>query len=668
MKKIFILISIIYINLFASIFSEKNEIASLEQPLISKEVASLNLDKLKYEASLNIASSQSTLGYLYLSGELINKDYKKAFDLLSHASKLNNHVGINLLGYMYENGLYVKKDFKKAFELYSKAAKSDNIDAFFNLGRFYFYGIAEKKDYKQAFDLFSKSYKMGNVSSSYYLGFYYKEGFFVKKDEDKALDLFLLAFKNNMSFSAIEIGSIYLNKEKHIRKKAEKFLKIAAESGDAKAEYLLYLYYYSFEDIEKSLNWLKKSVKNDYIPAKISLSEHYITGNIVKKNYKVALNLLESVYSFKAYYSGLFLGKIYFNGLGVEKNNKKAYEYFLASANKGNMESQSFIALFYLNGIFIEKNIPMYIKWMKMSSSSGYAFAMESLGSYYNSIKDYEKALFWFNKGKKENYTPSIFSLAKMYAEGKGVKLDYLKAIELYTIAADANHVFSQNNLGFIFGFVKKHIDYEKAFKYLSLSANANFDKAKNNLAYLYINGLGVKQNCEKGLSLLFEAKSQNNVKSSYQLGKLYKKGICLEKDLVKAEEEFLVAIKNGNIDSMVELAMIYINYQKKDSSYTQKTINLLKKAASYNNAYSQFTLASYYLDIKNYDKSLFYHESAIKNGFEKAKCSIAIPLLKLHDSKENRIKVKNYIKEAFKVKKFKMCHKMWNRYKLYKY
>jgi TPR repeat protein len=71
--------------------------------------------------------------------------------------------------------------------------------------------------------------------------------------------------------------------------------------------------------------------------------------------------------------------------------------------------------------------------------------------------------------------------------------------------------------------------EYERAVK------QGSHSQSLNNLGYLYVNGLGVKQNFETARRYFEEAAKQNNSDAFYNLSYLYQHGVGVIKDDAKA-------------------------------------------------------------------------------------------------------------------------------------
>lgn len=74
-------------------------------------------------------SSMNNLGYLYLKGNGISKDYKKARQYFRAAADLGDVSAIMNLGYLYANGLGLPKSYSKAEALYRVALNKGHPQA-----------------------------------------------------------------------------------------------------------------------------------------------------------------------------------------------------------------------------------------------------------------------------------------------------------------------------------------------------------------------------------------------------------------------------------------------------------------------------------------------------------------------------------------------------------
>jgi TPR repeat protein len=137
------------------------------------------------------------LGECYFFGKGVEKDPKKAIDLLATSAGLNNVRAMDLLGNIYRKGVpnLLEPNHEEAFRLFSRAAEMGYLDAQGNLGVLYINGQGVTKDEKKAVSLFQDGAEKGNPSCMFYYAMCLNGGVGVEKDPDAARGWFVKAAK-----------------------------------------------------------------------------------------------------------------------------------------------------------------------------------------------------------------------------------------------------------------------------------------------------------------------------------------------------------------------------------------------------------------------------------------------------------------------------------------
>ena len=100
-----------------------------------------------YSAAPYNTGAQCRLGYFYLMGIYVKKDYKKADDLLVSSSIISKNADANYyLGIMREEGLGCKKSIINAAGFYEEAAKAHHVEASYKFGLMCVKGKGVEKD------------------------------------------------------------------------------------------------------------------------------------------------------------------------------------------------------------------------------------------------------------------------------------------------------------------------------------------------------------------------------------------------------------------------------------------------------------------------------------------------------------------------------------------
>ena len=229
-----------------------------------------------------------------------------------------------------------------------------------------------------------------------------------------------------------------------------KWFQKAAEQGNADAQRLLGLCYYTGDGVEKDLSeavkWTRKAAEQGNAKAQGDLGFCYYTGN------------------------------------GVEKDLSEAVKWFQKAAEQGNADAQRLLGLCYYTGDGVEKDLSEAVKWTRKAAEQGNAKAQGDLGFCYytgNGVeKDLSEAVKWFQKAAEQGNAEAQYLLGRCYYIGKGVPVDRDEAKRWYQKTAeqglkDAKKILS----GIDFSVPKNAHDADDTF--VLVIANEDYSKAE---------------------------------------------------------------------------------------------------------------------------------------------------------------------------------------------
>lgn len=117
---------------------------------------------------------------------------------------------------------------------------------------------------------------------------------------------------------------------------------------------------------------------------------------------------------------------------------------FLAAAEDGDLKAQHQLALIYIQGEAVPQNFAEAEKWLRKASEADHLPSKRELGILIasGSVKGkYETEAYDLLIGPLDRLDPrSVYYLALMYENGKGVEKDILNSIRLYGIAASLGY------------------------------------------------------------------------------------------------------------------------------------------------------------------------------------------------------------------------------------
>ncbi len=250
-----------------------------------------------------------------------NGDYNSAIDFYLKALEENNNADVNFrLGWCYDS----INDHVKAYPYYLKAANLGDTWAMNNLSALFFNGQGVSQNYAKGREWLEKATNNGNEHARFWMGKYIFYGYFgYPEDPYEGKKIIEQAAYNGNSDAMLFLGisehsAFYrkynpkYNSENPAKtvnyfqgtvEEAEKWIRMAANAGNAKAMYdLAYLQdyysptYYVLSDDER-FEWIKKSAELGYMN---SMRTYYKWLYSKKKNFSESLKWLIKAYEKRA--------------------------------------------------------------------------------------------------------------------------------------------------------------------------------------------------------------------------------------------------------------------------------------------------------------------------------------------------------------------------------
>jgi len=297
----------------------------------------------------------------------------------------------------------------------------------------------------------------------------------------------------------------------------------------------------------------------------------------------------------------------YQNGFGVDRDTVKALVYFKKvldrvknQSEKGNPEAQNIYGLMELNGYAVGKD-PIKAKEMfKMAAEQNHPAAIENLAILYKLERKYEDAFKMYEKGKDLNRYSCYRGLAEMYRYGHFVPKDTVKALELYTSAAENNDLVSQYSLGnFYYKGILAAKDRLRAVQWYTKAAERGYLNAQNELGIIFYE----EKKFTEARKWFQMAADKGNAFGAYNLGLIYYQGLGTPKDISEAKKWFLVAAEKGYAQSQYKMGDI-LEYGDDGKVDLEEAIRWYELAAVQNNVPALYALGRLYYDGKGKPKN----------------------------------------------------------------
>ncbi|MFT3782587.1 MAG: tetratricopeptide repeat protein [Nibricoccus sp.] len=152
---------------------------------------------------------QYVIGFRYLEGDGLEKDYVLATHWFTKAAEQGYAPAQQQLGFMYALNYGVPRNYEKALYWYRKAADQNYILAIFNLSTFYFNGEGVKRDLAEAARWMRKGAELGDPGCQTQLAGHYAKGEGVTKDPVQAFHWYMEAALQGNTYAQFNIGSMY---------------------------------------------------------------------------------------------------------------------------------------------------------------------------------------------------------------------------------------------------------------------------------------------------------------------------------------------------------------------------------------------------------------------------------------------------------------------------
>ncbi|MGE3769874.1 MAG: tetratricopeptide repeat protein [Bdellovibrionales bacterium] len=174
------------------------------------------------------------------------------------------------------------------------------------------------------------------------------------------------------------------------------------------------------------------------------------------------------------------------------KSDREALQWLLKAAERGHPRANEKLAGFYVKGIAgLRKNIGKAIAHYRRAVKRR-PTALLSLAKIYLTEKgDVERAMTYLTQASEAGLAEAEYQLARLYARGRGVPRDLVKAVVLYKKAAAAGSAHAQAALVDI--AVRKGrtiVDATELKAWLEASAAKNDTEAMEALGHYYFYGL----------------------------------------------------------------------------------------------------------------------------------------------------------------------------------
>lgn len=372
----------------------------------------------------------------------------------------------------------------------------------------------------------------------------------------------------------------YLKEDLSLKKEFSRYMKFA-QKGDSNAQYIIGLMYkesYGVEfDSEKSSYWLNKALYQENPYALV----HFAQANKFR-NINKSMDYLNRAAAQNNQQAFVLLGKMHQTGRFLPQDLELAKQWYEKAAIYHNTSAKYNLAQMYLTGIGAKKDRTLGLQLLTQAAQDNHVQAKEQLAQMYFSERNFMKAFFWYSKSFKNVNPKAFYKIALMYKEGIWIKKDVKKAKQYFSVASNLGSSDALHELGVMHFVSSNKEEKQKSVKLFKLAANFHGNaNSKNMLAYMYRHGMVLPKDLTKSYKLYQASALMNNASGLYNMGKIFEKGIAVEKDYYLALDYYIKAVQNGYKN--VQCNIINVLANRKTSLYAQERIQLYMKVIAQN-------------------------------------------------------------------------------------
>lgn len=308
------------------------------------------------------------------------------------------------------------------------------------------------------------------------------------------------------------------------------------ESGDAQAMFqaaeLDYTGEHPAKDQKQALRWFRESANLGYVPAMLKLMTFYEKGELVKQNLKLSMSWAKKAAATGEAEGQYALAEAYIYGGAGKQDVEAGLRLLDEMAADGDETAQQ-----------KAEEIRRKVKRAKERFDAGIRQPSTASGNYemglYCQTGDgfytYPKeAVQYFLKAAEKEHVHAQYQLALAYHTGEGTKKNEAECVKWLEKAAAKSHKEATELLNEI--LEKQRVKREKAeFKNHLRQAEKGDAYAQAKVAELYLNGVGVKEDAQKGIEWYEKASETDEGYAARQLAKIYSEGKYVPKDSEKA-------------------------------------------------------------------------------------------------------------------------------------
>jgi len=269
-------------------------------------------------------------------------------------------------------------------------------------------------------------------------------------------------------------------------------------------------------------------------------------------------------------------------------------------AQLGNLDAQYTLAMKYLNGDGVATDIATALKWLRKSVDGGHLRAEYQLGVLYRDgigvPKDLDLALRWLRVAAGSGLVEAQTAVDELN------RAQLVREFETVRTAAKAGDAAAQYALGhyYLAGKAPLAVNPAQALVWLTRAAEQQHVEAQFDVGNLFKDGVSVPRDVVRAKQWLSKAAAQGHIKAKVALQDIIRSeagAAASAEKTFKSSETLPVyrAAMNGDVNAQYELGLMYMRGDAVLKDFT-RGVEWLRRAAEQDHVGAQLQLADMYL------------------------------------------------------------------------
>ena len=266
-------------------------------------------------------------------------------------------------------------------------------------------------------------------------------------------------------------------------------------------------------DVEEALCIYSFHASNDNFIAKYKLARMYCDGNYIGKDEDKAIELMRDYARFKiCWVTNEFIDLLCKRG--YNEDLMEAFNLASGFSTKGDGGAMGRLGRMYRDGKGVEKDLDKAIEWMRKAAEKNPSWNNEFMDVLWKrgTPDDLMELKGDAEKGAAEGNAFALQWLARMYRDGKGVEKDLDKAIDMMRKTAEKIQGWSRNELVDMLWKRGTPEDFEEMKSVAETAAGEGDIGAMGRLGRMYRDGKGVEKDLDKAIEWMRKAAEKNPI------------------------------------------------------------------------------------------------------------------------------------------------------------